>query len=144
MSTQLIFTEEYRYLDNASGITVPVTLGYGAQSLIVTAKVDTGAEVCLFSNENGLKLGLSVEQGLPLTLSGIGGSADGRLVSVSSDAFCAELAIGSVRQLRCYPIATLRWIILGPNEGKHQRHMVGGQFIATQIHPFIEDLEGLD
>ena len=55
MSTHLTFTGEYRYRDDPSGITIPVTLGYGGQSLIVTAKVDTGADVCLFSFEKDRK-----------------------------------------------------------------------------------------
>lgn len=53
-----------------------MTLGYGLQSLIVTAKVDTGAEICLFSHENGRKLGVQVEQGTPITLSSIGGDVE--------------------------------------------------------------------
>ena len=76
MPTQLTFTGEYRYRDDPSGITIPVTLGYGGQSLIVTAKVDTGADVCLFSLENGTRLGVPVEQGFPETLSSLGGSIE--------------------------------------------------------------------
>lgn len=76
MPTRLSFTEEYRYGDDPSGITIAVTLGYGAQSQIFTAKVDTGAEVCLFSYENGIKLGVPVEQGFPETFSGLGGSIE--------------------------------------------------------------------
>jgi hypothetical protein len=35
--------------------------------------VDTGGEVCLFSNEIGSRLGLQVEQGIPTTLDSLGG-----------------------------------------------------------------------
>jgi hypothetical protein len=38
------------------------------------AKADTGAEVCLFSNDAGLQLGLDVERGLPKTLVTPGGT----------------------------------------------------------------------
>lgn len=76
MDTQLLFTHEYRYKDDSSGITTPVILWHGDLSVAVTAKVDTGAEVCLFKNEIGLKLGVPVEQGIPAILSGIGGGIE--------------------------------------------------------------------
>ena len=76
MPTHLTFDEELRYPDDPSGITIPVLLTYGQKSLRVAAKVDTGAQVCLFANEVGLKLGLAVEQGTPIVLSSIGGSVD--------------------------------------------------------------------
>jgi hypothetical protein len=37
-------------------------------------KVDTGAEVCLFSNEAGLRLVLDVERGIPRTLGSAAGT----------------------------------------------------------------------
>ncbi|MEK6409686.1 MAG: aspartyl protease family protein [Acidobacteriota bacterium] len=76
MPTQLNFDEELRYPDDPSGITIPVLLTHGEKSLRVTAKVDTGAQVCLFAQEVGLRLGLEVEQGTPIVLSSIGGSVD--------------------------------------------------------------------
>jgi hypothetical protein len=72
MVKQLSFSEEYRYDDNLSGIELPVVLGYGARSIRVWAKVDTGAAVCLFSHEDGKELGLEVEHGLPITLYTLG------------------------------------------------------------------------
>lgn len=69
MPTQLNFDEEMRYPDDPSGITVPVLLTYGEKSLRVAAKVDTGAQVCLFAHEVGLRLGLAIEQGTPIVLS---------------------------------------------------------------------------
>ncbi|MEK6299721.1 MAG: hypothetical protein AABO41_03295 [Acidobacteriota bacterium] len=76
MPTQLSFEEELRYPDDSSGITIPVLLTYGQKTVRVAAKVDTGAQVCLFTNEVGLRLGLAVEQGTPIVLSSIGGSVD--------------------------------------------------------------------
>lgn len=81
---QLSFTEEYHYDDDETGISIPVILSYGDKSLRAWAKVDTGAEVCLFSREQGLKLGVPIEQGAPITLSGVSGTVD---------AFGHELAI---------------------------------------------------
>ena len=82
MPTQLNFDEELRYPDDPSGITIPVLLTHGQKSLRVAAKVDTGAQVCLFANEVGLRLGLAVELGTPIVLSSIGGSVDA-LVTMS-------------------------------------------------------------
>jgi hypothetical protein len=76
MPIQLTFAEDLRYPDDPSGITIPVLLTHGEKSLRVAAKVDTGAQVCLFAHEVGLRLGLAVEQGTPIVLSSIGGSVD--------------------------------------------------------------------
>ena len=74
MTTQLTFAEEFRYDDASIGISIPVTIHYGEKSLRFDAKVDTGAAVCLFMHEHAIALGLSLEQGLPIVLSGLGGS----------------------------------------------------------------------
>ena len=61
MATQLTFTEEFSYKDDPAGIAIPVMLACGENEAFVSAKVDTGAEVCLFSHEIGLQLGIPVE-----------------------------------------------------------------------------------
>src|SRR6185503_7775891 len=76
MSIKLNFDEEFRYPDDPSGITIPVVLTHGEKSLRVAGKVDTGAQVCLFAHEVGLRLGLVVEQGTPIVLSSIGRSVE--------------------------------------------------------------------
>src|SRR5215510_6781559 len=73
MSTQLTFAEAFLYPDDPSGITMPVVLIYGGKAIRISPKVDTGAAVCLFSHEDGLKLGLPVTQGMPIVLSSLGG-----------------------------------------------------------------------
>jgi len=73
MMTQLRFTEIYRYPDHPDGITISVMLTYGAMDIRVHAKVDTGAEVCLFTHEDGLKLGVPVDQGISSVLRSLGG-----------------------------------------------------------------------
>ena len=73
MSTHLTFAEAFLYPDDSSGITIPVVLIYGGKAIRISAKVDTGAAVCLFSHEDGLKLGLPVTQGMPIVLSSLGG-----------------------------------------------------------------------
>lgn len=76
MAEYLSFANVYRYSDDEHGITLPVVLHHGGLTYITSAKVDTGAEVCLFSYENGIKLGVPVEQGVPETFSGLGGSIE--------------------------------------------------------------------
>src|SRR5581483_4960315 len=73
MTTNLSFDEEIRYPDDPSGITVPVVLVNGAKILRLNAKVDTGAEVCLFRLEHGEELGLAVESGFPIILNTLAG-----------------------------------------------------------------------
>ncbi len=73
---QLTFAEEHHYKDADEGIPLQVKLTYAGQSIEVTAKVDPGAAVCLFSHEDGLDLGIPIEQGIPIQLGGIAGSLD--------------------------------------------------------------------
>lgn len=73
MATQLTFTEKFSYQDESSGINIAVLLSHGEKDILVAAKVDTGAAVCLFSREAGLELGLEVEAGEPTTLHSLGG-----------------------------------------------------------------------
>jgi hypothetical protein len=73
---QLTFDEEYHYRDDEDGITMPTKLTYGGRTIGVTAKVDPGAAVCLFRHEEGLLLGIPIEQGIPIQLGGITGSLD--------------------------------------------------------------------
>ena len=68
MSTQLTFAEVFSYPDDPSGITLPVALMYSGKAIRITAKVDTGAAVCLFSHEDGRQLGLPVAQGVLIVL----------------------------------------------------------------------------
>jgi hypothetical protein len=74
MPETLTFDITYRYEDSVEGIAIPVTLVSGNGIYRTTAKVDPGAEVCLFTNESGLQLGLDVERGIPKTLGTIGGT----------------------------------------------------------------------
>lgn len=73
---QLTFTQEHHYKDDDGGIPLSVTISYGAITTRVDAKVDPGASVCLFSHEEGLDLGIPIEQGVPLRLHGLAGSLD--------------------------------------------------------------------
>jgi hypothetical protein len=64
MGHRLTFAERFVYDPAESGITVPSILTSGTRSVHVDAKVDTGAQFCLFSREIGELLGLDVGSGL--------------------------------------------------------------------------------
>jgi hypothetical protein len=101
MAIQLTFTEEFVYDDDPSGVTLPVILSYGAADIPVSAKVDTGAQVCLFSHEDGLKLGIPIEQGLFARLDSLGGTIEayGHEVTIQT----GELAFYSLAFFANYP-----------------------------------------
>jgi hypothetical protein len=85
MADTLTFEISYLYVDSTEGIAIPVALVSPNGIYNTWAKVDTGAEVCLFSNEVGLRLGLDVERGIPRSL----GSAGGTMI----DSFGHEVVI---------------------------------------------------
>jgi hypothetical protein len=76
MSKELSFDYEYRYEDDEEGIPLPVKLTFGGHTVGVTAKVDPGAAVCLFRHEIGVKLGVPIDQGIPITLGGLTGTLE--------------------------------------------------------------------
>jgi hypothetical protein len=76
MNILLPFTEELYYKEEASGISLPVRFTYGANTLLASAKVDTGAEVCLFKYEHAEELGIPLEQGIPKVMKTLAGSLE--------------------------------------------------------------------
>jgi len=57
------FAEKYDYDTLKIGITVPVTLNLGEENVVFEAKIDTGAENCIFERIHGERLGLVIESG---------------------------------------------------------------------------------
>lgn len=76
MNFQLNFTEELRYDDTSAGITIFVSLGHAGKNTRVEAKVDPGAEVCLFTHDVARRLDIQIETGIPITLHTISGSLE--------------------------------------------------------------------
>jgi len=63
---QLVFRSRYGYQESSLGIEIPVTLGFApTQFVSFLAKVDTGAECCIFQREHGDALGIPIENGIP-------------------------------------------------------------------------------
>ena len=70
----LEFRSQYRYDHAESGITVPIELAYGSERIKLHAKVDTGAEFCLFQRGFGEALGINIEDGERRTLGTMNGT----------------------------------------------------------------------
>jgi hypothetical protein len=63
MAEEISFEERYFYNTLKIGITVPVILQLNEIALAIEAKVDTGAENCIFERRHGETLGLEIESG---------------------------------------------------------------------------------
>ncbi len=64
----------HSYGNNDPGVTVPVSLSVGGQPIKLFAKVDTGAEYCLFERKFADALEIDVERGGEKTFSTVSGT----------------------------------------------------------------------
>ena len=62
---RLEFSHVHSYASRADGISMPVVLKSGAETVDLLARVDTGASNCLFEREHGEMLNLDIERGNP-------------------------------------------------------------------------------
>ncbi len=74
MPHSLTFDTQHRYNDSLIGIEIPATLRLGDEVVFCQAKVDPGAQVCLFKRDLGETLGLDVESGYYIELDSLGGT----------------------------------------------------------------------
>lgn len=74
MTYQLTFQLHHTYNTLASGIQIQAALKLGEEIVFTEAKVDPGAQVCLFRREHGEMLGLAIENGHRIVLDGIAGT----------------------------------------------------------------------
>ena len=63
MDETVAFAKQYDYDTLKIGITVPITLSSGGENVVFEAKIDTGAENCIFERVHGERLGLIIEAG---------------------------------------------------------------------------------
>ncbi len=82
MPFSLTFNIRYEYDSLEEGITVPAVLRANHQTAYCDAKVDPGAEVCVFQREIGESLGIDIESGHRIILSSLGGPLS---ISIPSD-----------------------------------------------------------
>lgn len=74
----LNFAIQYDYSAMANqGIIVPVVLEAGGESVRLQAKIDTGAEFCLFERDYGELLGLDIEAGERKVFNTLTGNIEG-------------------------------------------------------------------
>ena len=74
MAYQQTFQFHHTYDTLPSGIQIQAALKLGDEVVFTDAKIDTGAQVCLFRREIGEMLGLAIESGHRLVLAGIAGT----------------------------------------------------------------------
>jgi hypothetical protein len=86
---QLNFPLLYHFTRTKDGITIPVSLGQGTLIAQTVAKIDTGAEYCLFRREIGEALELEIESGLPKNFATLTGTIEafGHQVTLQSFEF---------------------------------------------------------
>src|SRR6516225_6285782 len=76
MPVSLEFDTTHQYTDAKDGIHVPITLAVGRESVELLAKLDTGAEYCIFERKYGEMLGLDVQSGRLQRFRTVAGSFD--------------------------------------------------------------------
>ncbi|HXG68931.1 MAG TPA: hypothetical protein VNO70_27780 [Blastocatellia bacterium] len=65
MSESLTFAKSHYYDTRKAGITLPVILQSGSNTIGLEAKLDTGSSYCVFKRAQGEFLGLDIESGIP-------------------------------------------------------------------------------
>jgi hypothetical protein len=74
MPFQLSFAQRHQYASLDTGISIETILIRGAKEFRAEAKIDTGAEYCLFEREIGEYLGVAIESGWRRPLATLAGS----------------------------------------------------------------------
>ena len=74
MSHSLQFEVEHSYYSSQGGIWLPTFLTVGAKTVECEAKVDTGAEFCLFQRGLADRLGLQLQEGHSVSLQTLTGN----------------------------------------------------------------------
>ncbi len=74
MSFQLNFSQRHQYRSLVTGHALDTVLSCGPKRIECLAKVDTGAQCCLFEREIGEYLDLEVESGMRMEMDTLAGS----------------------------------------------------------------------
>lgn len=84
MAYELRFSDSHTYDSRPEGIAIPAVLKFEAKKIELLAKIDTGADDCLFERDYAEALGLRVEDGVRKTY---------RTVNSRFDAYGHEISI---------------------------------------------------
>lgn len=76
MPYHLEFAISHKYVSQRGGIWIPALLQVGDQQVTCDAKIDTGADYCVFRREVAESLGLEAESGYRTMLSSAGGRVE--------------------------------------------------------------------
>lgn len=90
MTYRLAFSVRHEYDAGDRSITIPVILFAGKEPVQAEAKLDTGADHCIFQREIGEELGLLIEAGEPKEFAGVHGKANAYGHSVTLSMFGYE------------------------------------------------------
>jgi len=90
MPFPLTFEFRYEYDSLKAGIVVPVSLRLGNSLALCDARVDTGAQLCIFQREVGEHLEIEIESGRRTVVSSLGGAVVAYGHSVTLSAFDME------------------------------------------------------
>ena len=126
MAEDLSFDKTYFYKTLESGITVPIILRLDGTAVEFEAKVDTGAENCIFERRHGETLGLQIESGAEQIFS----TATGIFV-----AYGHELTIGVL------DIETVSTVYFAKEEN-YTRNVLGRQGWLDRVKLGLIDYEG--
>lgn len=74
MAYQQTYQIYHAYNTRASGIEIQAVLKLAEETVFTEAKVDPGAQVCLFRREHGEMLGLAIESGHRIVLDSLAGT----------------------------------------------------------------------
>jgi hypothetical protein len=75
MPFPITFEIQQVYSSVEEGITIPAILVLGNTTVSFQAKIDPGAQVCLFQREIGEELGIDIESGLQIRLGSLTGGS---------------------------------------------------------------------
>lgn len=126
MAEDLSFDKTYFYNTLESGITVPLLLRLNGTAVEFEAKVDTGAENCIFERRHGETLGLNIESGRE------------QIFSTATGVF---IAYGHKLKLSVLDIETVSTVYFAKEES-FTRNVLGRQGWLDRVKLGLIDYEG--
>lgn len=105
----IAFQSRHTYKGAEIGITVPVKLGYGPDSVCFDAKLDTGAELCLFERAYAEMIGLDILSGQKVTLN----TVNSKVIAYGHDVLISVLNLEFQLMVYFYEAPEIHRSVLG-------------------------------
>ena len=119
----LNFEKSVLYDAGKVGITIDVSIQLGSSTTDFTAKIDTGAEACIFERIYGEQIGIEIESGEPQSFSTATGSfmTYGHSITLTTEGFTFDsyvffAANEHFRKNVLGRYGWLNWLIIGIND----------------------------